>query len=98
MSSLAIIEDFDVVEQAGFGLFVCQIVFPMHLLFFERGKEALNWRIVPTVAFATHAAHDASIAPVVSVSLIQLSTFAGEFQIYKTHSKSVFWKSSKSAE
>ncbi len=32
MFSLSIVEDFNVVEQAGLGLIVCQIVFSMHLL------------------------------------------------------------------
>lgn len=59
MSSFTIVEDFDVVKQAGFGLLVRKIVLAMHLLFFQSGKEALNWRIIPAVTLATHAAHDA---------------------------------------
>ena len=58
MSSLSIVEDFDIAEQAGFGLLVCLIVFSMHLLLFEGGKEAFDNCIIPAVATATHAAHD----------------------------------------
>ncbi len=47
MSALSIVEDFDVTEQAGFGLFLSQMVFPMHLLFFEGGEEAFDYRVVP---------------------------------------------------
>jgi hypothetical protein len=32
MPSLSIVEDFDGAEQAGFGLLVCHIKFPMHFL------------------------------------------------------------------
>ena len=39
MSSLSIVEDFDVVEQAGFGLLMPQIVFPIYLLFFSVAKK-----------------------------------------------------------
>jgi hypothetical protein len=60
MSSLSIVEDFDVVKQAGFSLCVCPIVFAVHLLFFQRGKKAFNRRIVPAVSTAAHAALDAS--------------------------------------
>jgi hypothetical protein len=58
MSSLSIVEDFDVVEQAGFGLLVCHVVFSMHPLFFECGKETLDHRIVPAVALAAHTARN----------------------------------------
>ena len=60
MSALSIVEDFDVMEQAGLGLFPSQILFSMHLLFFERGEEAFHYGIVPAVALAAHAAYDAS--------------------------------------
>ncbi len=59
MSSFAVVEDLHIIEQAGFGLLMCQIFFPMHLLLFERGKEALHRGIVPAVATAAHAACDA---------------------------------------
>ncbi len=46
MSSFSIVgntvEDFDIPEQAKAGLFASPIVLPMHLLFFEGGKEALS--------------------------------------------------------
>lgn len=58
MSSLSIVKDFDVAEQAGLGLLASQIVFPMHLLFFERGKEAFDNSIIPAVAPAAHATDD----------------------------------------
>jgi hypothetical protein len=42
MSSFSIVKDFDAVKQAGLFLFASPIVLPMHLLFFEGGKEALS--------------------------------------------------------
>ena len=61
MSSFSVVEDLDVIKQAGFGLLMVQVILAMHLLFLERGKEAFHDRIVPAVAFATHAAHDVAV-------------------------------------
>ena len=61
MSSFPIVKDFDVIKQAGFGLFSVQIVLSMHLLFLECGKEAFHHGIVPAVATATHASHDVAV-------------------------------------
>ncbi len=38
-----------------------QIEFSMHLLFFERGKEAFHDGIIPAVDFAAHAAQDVAL-------------------------------------
>ncbi len=66
MSSFAVVEDLHIIEQAGFGLLMCQIFFPMHLLLFERGKEAFHRCIVPVLPrgrppAAAHAAGDALV-------------------------------------
>ncbi len=58
MSSFATVEDLNIIEQAGFGLRVRQILLTIDLLLFERGKEALYWGIVPAVAATAHAAGD----------------------------------------
>lgn len=50
MSSPSVVEDLNVIKQTRFGLFAGEIMLSMHLLFFERGKEAFHDRIVPANA------------------------------------------------
>jgi hypothetical protein len=46
----------------------------MHLLFLERGKEAFEHGIVPAVAFATHAAHDAPVHKLLLIVVCRVMT------------------------
>ena len=56
-----VVEDFDVLKQAGFGLLVVLVFVSVNQLLFEGGEEAFERRIVPAIALATHAAYNAPI-------------------------------------
>ena len=61
MSSFSIVEDFDVVKQTDFSLFMGLVLFSIDQLLLESGKEALYRGIVPAITFATHARCDAPL-------------------------------------
>jgi hypothetical protein len=67
MASLAIVEDFDVVEDVLPSLRPRLPGGAIDELSFQGGKEALHWGIVPTVSPATHAALDAMAGQLGSV-------------------------------
>ena len=56
MTSSAIVKELDVFENRLPRLGVRRVITVMHQLRFERSKEAFGRRVIPTIAFAAHAA------------------------------------------
>src|SRR5882757_2381741 len=66
MSSVRIVERFDVLKQTQSGLFSGFELFSLHQLRFEGGEEAFYRGIVPAVAFSAHAALDVGFFELIS--------------------------------
>ncbi len=56
MKSLRVIEHDDVFQYVLLCFMASLVVLPLHLLLLQAAKEALNDRIIPTIALAAHAA------------------------------------------
>ena len=59
VGSPSIVIDFYVLKQGAAGLFIRGVMFVMHLLFLQGGEKTFGHGVVPTISFATHAAHEA---------------------------------------
>ena len=59
MGALAVIKDFDVIENFGAGLLVADKVSAIDEVEFERAPEAFHGGVVIAVAFAAHGGHQA---------------------------------------
>ena len=54
----AVVEHFDVLEDALTGFSSCQVILVVDQFFLKRAQETFHHRIIPAVPFATHAAGD----------------------------------------
>lgn len=77
MTTLPIVEHFDVFEDVLFRFFPCRIVPMMDELLLERAEEAFDTGIIPAIALAAHGARDAGIgepALVVTTGVLHTAT------------------------
>ena len=70
MPPLAIVPDLNVVEYLLTRCLPCGEIMTMHQLLFERSKETLDRRVIPTISFAAHTASD----PLLRECLLKIST------------------------
>ena len=69
MSSLTIIKHLDVFENILFRLFSCLIILAINPLGLQAPEKTFHHRIVPTIAFAAHNAHNSQIAQNLLISI-----------------------------
>ena len=58
MSTFAVVEDFNVIEQVHASGFASGIGFVMHQFLLQCREEGFHWRVVAAIATAAHAACD----------------------------------------
>jgi hypothetical protein len=62
MSTVSLVKQFNIAENAGSGFRACFVIFKTNALCFERMEKALHRGIIPTIAFPAHAAQDTQVA------------------------------------